>query len=41
MEEPYAFIILNRPISFEAQHFQRLWNKGLTKYYYFQYDILE
>lgn len=33
MVEPYAFIVLNRPISFEAQHFQRLWNNGLNKYF--------
>lgn len=42
MEEPYAFIILNRPISFEAHDFQRLWNKGLTKQYCcIQCDTLE
>lgn len=31
MKEPYAFIVLNRPILFEAHHFQRIWNKGLSR----------
>lgn len=43
MEEPYALIVLNRPISLEPHHFKQLWNKGLAKrfhcFYFFNFQL--
>lgn len=42
-EKSYACIVLNRPLEFEREHFQHLWNNGLyhIRIYNFEFLILQ